>query len=115
MTFCEMFIFHDFSRPGFFFHFLWFSMIFHDSGNPVKALRVLRHVQIGQEITCSEAKEGQLQQSSAQRAGGGAGAVFKAACLESHGFELFSGLSSFKERKSFFRSPVKIQYCGEPP
>ena len=76
MTFCEMFIFHDFPRPGFFFHFPWFSMIFHDSGNPVKALRVLCHVQIGQEITCSEAKEGQLQQSSAQRAGGGgAGAV----------------------------------------
>ena len=27
MTFCQFFIFHDFSRPGFyFFHFPWFSM-----------------------------------------------------------------------------------------
>ena len=36
MTFCQIFIFHDFSSPGFyFFHFPWFSMIFHDRGNPV--------------------------------------------------------------------------------
>ena len=35
MTFCQIFISHDFSRPGLFFHFTWFSMIFHDRWNPV--------------------------------------------------------------------------------
>ena len=41
MTFCQIIIFHDFSRPGFYF-FPWFSMIFHDSGHPVTFLNNIK-------------------------------------------------------------------------